>query len=128
MLTELGLSDISVVAIAKGPDRNAGRERFFMPDREPFSLPPDDPALYYLQRLRDESHRFAIGTHRAKRTKAIGQSGLEEVPGIGAARKKALLHYFGSAKAVAAAGVEDLMRVSGISANAAKKIYDFFHS
>lgn len=126
VLEELGLPDICVIGIAKGPDRNAGRERFFMPGRDPLSLSPDDPALYYLQRLRDEAHRFAIGAHRAKRTKAIGQSGLEDVPGIGAVRKKALLHHFGSARAVAAAGIEDLARVPGISTNAAKKIHDFF--
>lgn len=126
VMEELGLPDVCVAGIAKGPDRNAGRERFFMPGREPFSLPPEDPALYYLQRLRDEAHRFAIGAHRAKRVKAIGQSGLEEVPGIGAMRKKALLHHFGSARAVAAAGVEDLTRVPGISGNAARKIYDYF--
>lgn len=128
VMTALGVGDITVVGIAKGPDRNAGRERFFMSGREEFSLPPDDPALYYLQRLRDEAHRFAIGTHRAKRAKAIGISGLEEVSGIGAVRKKALLHYFGSAKAVAGAGIEDLRRVTGISAAAAKKIYDYFHA
>ena len=126
VMQELGLPDISVVAIAKGPDRNAGRERFFMPGREPFSLPPEDPALYYLQRLRDEAHRFAIGAHRAKRVKAIGQSGLEEVPGVGSKRKRALLHHFGSAKAVSEAGIDDLTRVPGISADAAKKIHDFF--
>jgi excinuclease ABC subunit C len=126
VLQELGLPDICVAGIAKGPDRNAGRERFFMPDREPFSLPPEDPALYYLQRLRDEAHRFAIGTHRARRIKAIGQSGLEEVPGIGSTRKRALLHHFGSAKAVAAAGIEELRRTPGISQNVAKKIHDYF--
>ncbi len=127
VLEELGLSDITTVGVAKGPDRNAGKERFFMQDREPFSLPMDDPCLYYLQRLRDEAHRFAIGTHRARRTKAISDSGLEAVPGIGATRKRALLHHFGSAKAVAAAGVEDLVRVEGISAAIAQKIHNFFH-
>jgi excinuclease ABC subunit C len=126
VMEELGLPDIALVAIAKGPDRNAGRERFFVTGREPFSLPPDDPALYYLQRLRDEAHRFAIGAHRARRTRAIGISGLEEVPGIGAARKRALLHHFGSARAVEGAGIEDLARVPGISLNAAKKIHDYF--
>lgn len=126
-LNDLGINDITVVGISKGPDRNAGREKFHMPDREIFSLPPDDPALYYLQRLRDEAHRFAIGTHRAKRAKAISQTGLEEIPGIGAVRKKALLHYFGSAKAVAGAGIADLCRVDGISPEIAKKIYDFYH-
>jgi excinuclease ABC subunit C len=126
VMEELGLPDVCIAGIAKGPDRNAGRERFFLPNREPFSLPPEDPALYYLQRLRDEAHRFAIGAHRAKRAKAIGQSGLEEVPGIGAARKRALMHHFGSAKAVAEAGLEDLARVPGISAGAARKIHDYF--
>jgi excinuclease ABC subunit C len=126
VMEELGLADVTVVAIAKGPDRNAGRERFFMPGREPFSLAMADPALYYLQRLRDEAHRFAIGTHRAKRIKAIGASGLEEVPGIGATRKRALLHHFGSAKAVEGAALEDLTRVQGISLNVAKKIHDYF--
>ncbi|MER2520218.1 MAG: excinuclease ABC subunit UvrC [Bdellovibrionales bacterium] len=127
VLNEMGLGDdIKIVGIAKGPDRNAGNERFFMEGREPFSLPHEDPVLYYLQRLRDESHRFAIGTHRAKRTKAIGDSGLEEVPGIGAARKRALLHHFGSAKAAREASVEDLARVQGISPALAQKIHDTF--
>ncbi|HEU0118690.1 MAG TPA: excinuclease ABC subunit UvrC [Alphaproteobacteria bacterium] len=126
VMEELGLPDVCLVGIAKGPDRNAGRERFFMPGKEPFSLPMEDPALYYLQRLRDEAHRFAIGTHRAKRTKSISQSGLEDIGGIGATRKKALLHHFGSAKAVAAAGLEDLARVPGISLSVAKKIHDYF--
>jgi len=128
VLAELGLPDIAVVGIAKGPDRNAGRERFFMLGKEPFALESDNPALYYLQRLRDEAHRFAIGAHRAKRVKAIGQSGLEEIPGVGAARKKALLHHFGSARAVAAAAIEDIARTPGISPNAAKKIHDYFRS
>jgi excinuclease ABC subunit C len=127
VLQELGITDVAVVGIAKGPDRDAGRERFFMPGRAPFSLTPGDSALYYLQRLRDEAHRFAIDAHRAKRAKAIGQSGLEDVPGIGAIRKRALLNYFGSAKAVAHAGIEELSRVSGISAGMAKKIHDYFH-
>jgi excinuclease ABC subunit C len=126
VMNELGVGDIALVGIAKGPDRNAGNERFFMPGREPFALPHDDPALYYLQRLRDEAHRFAIGTHRARRTKAIGQSRLDEVPGIGALRKRALLHHFGSAKGVESADVEELMRAEGISHSTAKKIHDYF--
>jgi excinuclease ABC subunit C len=128
VFAELGITDLAVAAIAKGPDRNAGRERFFMPDRPPFSLDHKDPVLYYLQRLRDESHRFVIGTHRAKRSKQIVQSLLDEVPGIGAKRKKALLLHFGSAREVARAGLVDLAAVEGISETVARKIYDHFHS
>jgi len=124
---ELGVADIAIAGIAKGPDRNAGRERFFVPSRAPFSLDPRDPVLYFLQRLRDEAHRFAIGTHRAKRTKALGHSPLDEITGIGARRKQALLHHFGSARAVARAGLAELERVAGISKTVAKKIYDHFH-
>lgn len=127
VMDELNLDDVTVVGIAKGPDRNAGRERFFMKNREEFGMPPQDPVLYYLQRLRDEAHRFAIGTHRARRAKAIVTSPLDEVPGIGPARKKALLMHFGSARAVSRAGLDDLKRVPGISEDLAKKIYDFFH-
>ena len=127
VLADLGISDLCLAGIAKGPDRNAGREQFFMPGREPFTLPPNHPVLYFLQRLRDEAHRFAISAHRAKRSKAIGQSLLDEVLGIGAARKKALLRHFGSARDVAAAGLQDLRAVPGISAATAKKIYDHFH-
>ncbi len=128
VLAELGIDDVTLAGIAKGPDRDAGRERFFMEGREPFSLPLRDPVLYFLQRLRDEAHRFAIGAHRAKRSKAIGQSVLDEVPGIGANRKRALLHHFGSAREVANAGLTDLEAVPGISKAIAKKIYDHFHS
>ena len=127
VMADLGISDLCIAGIAKGPDRNAGREQFFMPGRAPFMLPPNHPVLYFLQRLRDEAHRFAITAHRAKRSKAIGQSLLDEVTGIGAARKKALLRHFGSAKDVAAAGLKDLQSVAGISAATAKKIYDHFH-
>jgi excinuclease ABC subunit C len=125
---ELGIADLTIVGIAKGPDRNAGRERFFIPGRVPFSLDPRDPVLYFLQRLRDEAHRFAIGTHRARRTKAIGRSPLDDIAGIGARRKQALLHHFGSARAVARAGLGELERVAGISKTVAKKIYDHFHA
>jgi excinuclease ABC subunit C len=125
---ELGIDDIAIGAIAKGPDRNAGRERFFLPGRAPFSLDPRDSVLYFLQRLRDEAHRFAIGTHRAKRTKALGRSPLDEIAGIGAQRKRALLHHFGSARAVSRAGLGELERVAGISKTVAKKIYDHFHA
>src|SRR5580704_5390264 len=124
---ELGIADVAIVGIAKGPDRNAGREHFFVPGRTPFSLDQRDPVLYFLQRLRDEAHRFAIATHRAKRTKALGRSPLDEIDGVGARRKQALLHHFGSARAVARAGLGELERVSGISKTVAKKIYDHFH-
>jgi excinuclease ABC subunit C len=127
VLEELGIADVAIVGIAKGPDRNAGRERFFVPGRAPFSLDPRDPVLYFLQRLRDEAHRFAIGTHRAKRTKTLGRSPLDEIDGVGARRKQALLHHFGSARTVARAGLGELERVSGISKTVAKKIYDHFH-
>jgi excinuclease ABC subunit C len=127
VLADLGVSNVPVVAIAKGPERNAGRERFHVAGREPFRLEPQDPVLYFLQRLRDEAHRFAIGAHRAKRSKAISRSILDEVPGIGAKRKRALLHHFGSARGVAAAGIEDLELVEGVSRAVAKKIYDHFH-
>ena len=128
VLAELGVDDVPLAAIAKGPDRNAGRERFFVPGRPAFSLEPKDPILYFLQRLRDEAHRFAIGTHRARRQKAIGRSPLDEIAGIGPNRKKALLHHFGSAKAVARAGLSDLETVPGINAGVAKKVYDHFHA
>lgn len=128
VLAELGLDGaIAVAAIAKGPDRNAGRERFFLPDAEPFQLAPRDPTLYYLQRLRDEAHRFVIETHRAKRQKQIGANPLDEIEGIGAKRKKALLHHFGSARAVSRAGLSDLEAVAGISKTVAKRVYDHFH-
>ena len=128
VLADLGIEDLPVVGVAKGVDRDAGRERFFMEGREPISLPLKDPVLYFLQRLRDEAHRFAIGTHRAKRAKAIGQSLLDEVPGIGASRKRALLRHFGSAREVANAGLLDLEAVPGISKAIAKKLYEHFHS
>ncbi|MCA0302369.1 MAG: excinuclease ABC subunit UvrC [Proteobacteria bacterium] len=126
VLTELGLEDIAIVGIAKGPDRDAGRERFFVPGKPPFSLEPRDPVLYFLQRLRDEAHRFAIGTHRTRRAADITRSALDEVPGIGAGRKKALLHHFGSARAVAGATLEDIKAVPGISETLAQKIHDHF--
>jgi excinuclease ABC subunit C len=127
VLADLGIDDVAIAAIAKGPDRNAGRERFFQPGRAPFSLEPRDPVLYFLQRLRDEAHRFAIGTHRARRQKAIGRSPLDEIAGIGAKRKQSLLHHFGSARAVARAGLAELERVGGISKTVAKKVYEYFH-
>jgi excinuclease ABC subunit C len=127
VLDELGLSEIKIAAVAKGPDRNAGRERIYLKGKEPLLLEPRDPVLYCVQKLRDEAHRFAIGAHRAKRKKAITASPLDEVPGIGPARKRALLQHFGSAKAVSRAGIADLQSVGGISAQMAKTIYDHFH-
>ena len=126
VMAELGL-DIPLIGIAKGPDRNAGREQFFMPERDVFNLPPNSPVLYYLQRLRDEAHRFAIGGHRIKRKKDIRANPLDDISGIGAKRKKALLHHFGSAKAVMRASLADLIRVEGISAVIAQHIYDHFN-
>lgn len=128
VLEEYGVFDaMLLVSIAKGEDRNAGREKFFMAGKAPFQLPINDPVLHYLQRLRDEAHRFAIGAHRARRQKKISASPLDEIPGIGAAKKKALLHYFGSAKAVEQAGIEDLEKVQGVSKSLAKAIYNYFH-
>jgi len=127
VMDELGLEDIAIVAISKGPDRNAGKEQFHIRGQDSFTLPMDSPAMHFLQRLRDESHRFAIGTHRAKRTKQALSSPLDNVPGIGARRKKALLAHFGSARAVSRAGVRDLAAVEGISQAIARRIYDWFH-
>jgi excinuclease ABC subunit C len=126
-LAELGIVDLPLLAVAKGPEHNAGQERFFLPGRAPLALDPRDPVLYFVQRLRDEAHRFAIQTHRGKRTRDIGRSVLDQVPGVGAKRKRALLHHFGSARGVAKAGVLDLERVPGIDRAVAKAIHDFFH-
>jgi excinuclease ABC subunit C len=128
VLADLGIDDLPIVGVAKGPDRDAGRERFFREGVPPLSLDAKDPVLYYLQRLRDEAHRFAIGAHRQKRAMAITGSPLDEIPGVGARRKRALLHHFGSARGVAAAGLADLERVAGISKTVAKKVYDHFHA
>ena len=127
VMSELAVGDIPVVAIAKGPERDAGRERFFIEGRRSFMLKPDDPVLYFLQRLRDEAHRFAIGSHRARRKKVIGESPLDGISGVGAKRKQALLYHFGSARGVGEAGLADLEAVYGISKPLAKKIYDHFH-
>jgi excinuclease ABC subunit C len=127
IMTALSVADIPMVAISKGPDRNAGREKFHMLDRETFDLPIGDPVLYFLQRLRDEAHRFAIGGHRQKREKALGRSELDEIAGIGRARRKALLHHFGSVRAITRAGLADLESVTGVNRAVAKKIYDHFH-
>jgi excinuclease ABC subunit C len=127
IFADLGLSDIPLVAIAKGPDRDAGREWFHTAERPAFQLPPRDPVLYFLQRLRDEAHRFAITTHRASRSKKITTSELDEVPGIGAARKRALLMHFGSARGVKGAGLKDLEAVTGINRATARQVYAHFH-
>lgn len=127
VFADLGVEDVTLVAISKGPDRNAGREQFHLIGRASFGLPPNSPVLYFLQRLRDEAHRFAIGGHRARRSKAIAASPLDEIAGIGAARKRALLLHFGSAKAVARAGVEDIASVPGISKAVAKIVWDHFN-
>ena len=127
ILTELGIDDVALVGVAKGTDRDAGKEEFYKPGGRPFALPHKDPVLYFVQRLRDEAHRFAIGTHRAKRAKSVTATPLDEVPGVGAGRKRALLARFGSAKAVSRAGVSDLAAVDGISTALAETIYGFFH-
>ncbi len=124
---ELGIDDVTLAGISKGPDRNAGYDKIVIPGKEPFQLGHTEPVNHFIQRLRDEAHRFAIGTHRAKRGKAIQKSILDDVPGIGAKRKKSLLNHFGSAKAVAQAGLSDLEAVEGISKSTAKTIYDHFH-
>ena len=128
ILDELGLTEqVPLVGIAKGPDRDAGRETFFVPGRDPFMLQPRDPVLYFVQRMRDEAHRFVIGSHRAKRKAAFTANPLDEIGGIGPTRKRALLAHFGTAKAVSRASVPDLLAVPGVSAQMAQTIYDFFH-
>ncbi len=127
IMQDLGMHGIPVVAIAKGPDRDAGREWFHMDGRDPFQLPPRDPVLYYLQRVRDETHRFAITTHRSGRSKALVTSELDEVPGVGSARKRALLNHFGSARGVKQAGLADLEAAPGINRETARRVYAHFH-
>ena len=127
VLAELGVEDVPMVGVAKGVDRDAGKEEFHRHGARPFALRRGDPVLYFIQRMRDEAHRFAIGAHRAKRSKAVGATPLDDVPGVGATRKRALLAHFGSAKAVSRAGLEDLKAVDGVSAALAQTIYDFFH-
>ena len=127
IMQEMGVADIPVVGVAKGIDRDAGKEEFHRPGARPFALRHNDPVLYFVQRLRDEAHRFAIGTHRAKRAKAVGATPLDDIPGVGATRKRALLAHFGSAKAVSRAALADLKAVEGVSGNLAETIYDFFH-
>jgi excinuclease ABC subunit C len=126
-LDSLGVKGVALASIAKGLDRDAGRETFFIPGREPFRLPPRDPLLYFVERLRDEAHRFAIGSHRSRRKRDIREGGLQEIPGIGPTRKRALLHHFGTLKAIERASLADLTKVPGINADTARRIYDYFH-
>jgi excinuclease ABC subunit C len=126
VLAGLG-AEVPLVAIAKGPDRDAGRETFFLPGRDSFKLPPRDPVLYFVERLRDEAHRFAVGSHRTRRARDMREAGLQEIAGIGPTRKRALLHHFGTLKAIERASVTDLMQVEGISGETARRIYEFFH-
>ena len=126
-LAEIGVEDVVMIGVSKGPDRNAGRETFHLPDGRMINLPPNSPVLFYLQRLRDEAHRFAIGAHRTRRAKSVGHSSLDDVPGIGPSRKKALLLHFGTARAVKNASLDDLQGAPGVSASVAQKIYDYFH-
>ena len=124
----LGLTQVSLLAVAKGPDRDAGRETLFMPDREAIKLEPRDPVLYFIQRLRDEAHRFVIGSHRKLRKKDLREAGLQEIPGIGPSRKRALLHHFGTLKEIERASIADLGKVPGVSAESARKIFEYFHA
>jgi excinuclease ABC subunit C len=124
----LGLTQVSLLGVAKGPDRDAGRETLFMPGREAIKLEPRDPVLYFIQRLRDEAHRFVIGSHRKLRKKDIREAGLQEIPGIGPSRKRALLHHFGTLKEIERASIADLGKVPGVSAESARKIFEFFHA
>jgi len=126
IMADLGVDDITVAGVAKGPDRDAGLERFFLPGKAPFMLEPKSPVLYYLQRLRDEAHRFAIGSHRARRSMEMRRNPLDEIEGVGAARKRALLHAFGSARGVSRASVDDLAKVEGLNQALAQRIFDFF--
>jgi excinuclease ABC subunit C len=126
VMADLGVDDIAVVGVAKGPDRDAGLERFFIPGKAPFMLEPKSPVLYYLQRLRDEAHRFAIGSHRVRRTIEMKKNPLDEIDGVGPGKKRALLHAFGSARGVSRASVADLAKVEGVSLPLAQRIHDYF--
>jgi excinuclease ABC subunit C len=128
ILDGLGLNQVVLLAVAKGPDRDAGRETLFMPDRDAIKLEPRDPVLYFIQRLRDEAHRFVIGSHRKLRKKDLREAGLQEIPGIGPSRKRALLHHFGTLKEIERASIADLGKVPGVSAESARKIFEFFHA
>jgi excinuclease ABC subunit C len=126
-LASLGVTDVPMIGVAKGPDRDAGNETFYLTDKPAVKLPPRDPLLYFIQRMRDEAHRFAIGSHRTRRKKDIREAGLQEIPGIGPTRKRALLHHFGTLKAIERASLADLSQVPGINEETARKIHDFFH-
>ncbi|CAL79708.1 excinuclease ABC subunit C [Bradyrhizobium sp. ORS 278] len=128
IFTELGVGNVALMSVAKGPDRDAGRETLFIPEREAIKLEPRDPVLYFIQRLRDEAHRFVIGSHRKLRKKDIREAGLQEIPGIGPSRKRALLHHFGTLKEIERASIADLGKVPGVSAESARKIFEYFHS
>ncbi|MBR1218671.1 excinuclease ABC subunit UvrC [Bradyrhizobium sp. U87765 SZCCT0131] len=128
IFASLGVTNVALMSVAKGPDRDAGRETLFLPDRPSIKLEPRDPVLYFIQRLRDEAHRFVIGSHRKLRKKDIREAGLQEIPGIGPSRKRALLHHFGTLKEIERASVADLRKVPGISDEGARKIFDFFHA
>jgi excinuclease ABC subunit C len=126
-LAAVGVTGVPMIGVAKGPDRDAGNETFYLSDKPAIKLPPRDPLLYFIQRLRDEAHRFAIGSHRTRRKKDIREAGLQEIPGIGPTRKRALLHHFGTLKAIERASLNDLAQVPGINDETARKIHDFFH-
>ena len=126
-LAALGVTGVPMIGVAKGPDRDAGNETFYLADKPAVKLPPRDPLLYFIQRMRDEAHRFAIGSHRTRRKKDIREAGLQEIPGIGPTRKRALLHHFGTLKAIERASLADLSQVPGINEETARKIHDFFH-
>ena len=126
MLDDLGVTDVPLVGVAKGPDRDAGRERFFVTGKSDFMLPTRDPVLYFIQRLRDEAHRFANGSHAVRRSKQISEGGLQEIAGVGPTRKRALLNHFGTLKEIERAALGDLEKVPGVSATTAKAIFDFF--
>jgi excinuclease ABC subunit C len=127
VLAGLGIVGMPLVAIAKGPDRNAGWESFHMPGRASFRLPPRDPVLYFVERLRDEAHRFAVGSHRLRRKRDIREGGLQDISGVGPARKRALLRHFGTLKAIERASLADLSQVPGVSSETARRIYEYFH-
>jgi excinuclease ABC subunit C len=127
IMDDLGLDDVPFIGVAKGIDRDQGKEEFHRPGQPVMALKRNDPVLYFVQRLRDEAHRFAIGAHRAKRSKAVSATPLDDIPGVGATRKRALLAHFGSAKAVSRANLADLKAVDGVSEAMAQKIYDYFH-